>query len=76
MKYCVAVRNSLGVFKSRTSEGTQEDFDELCKFLETTNRMTYLQLEGLNGGQIYIPGDLLKKSVVSVFVIGKKEDES
>jgi len=63
MKIVISVITPLGKFESKEMTVDDEEYAEIKALLKDANSMSYLSLE-TNGGVTYIPGNVLKQSVV------------
>ncbi len=56
-----------GVFESRETEYTEENYQRLCELLSQVTNMSYFSLT-TDTGEIYLPKEMIQRSV---FVIEK-----
>jgi uncharacterized protein YnzC (UPF0291/DUF896 family) len=69
MKVQLVVSNSLGVFKSKSQELTQEEYDQLLSLVKNT--LDYLTFIDENGNELVFKKDLIANSLIKIVKLDK-----
>lgn len=70
----IVITTEYGEQYSKTDNLSKDEFDELLEYFQKIPQMDLLKLETIRGF-VFIPHDVLQKSLIEVIVLGKQNAE-